>query len=351
MGDHDSRPSAGVPNARAFGTGSGKASLDRGVTRPLPMALLRDVATDPLSLEGGGARRVREVLSELEERLHGRPEPAFVRVPSDRPVLVLGDTHGDVPSILRAVERARGVRPAARIVALGDYIDRATRREPRPAVLPNGSLWGFLLLLATKALDPEGIVLLQGNHEAQRRLPVPGPTFLRELRELFPRAEAIEIWDRALGLAERLPLAAATDGGVFLAHGGIPPAGRWAPDRWDRGDLPLLEGLLWADPDVDYSDRGAGFAFAREEMDEFLASIGCSVFVRGHDPEHLGTALFGERLVTLQTSDIFQFLGRKGILVAEIPPRARIRTARDLSVYALSGRGWEPYELAPAVTP
>lgn len=315
------------------------------------MTLLQEVAANPLALEGSGARHVLEVLGEIEERLSRTPDPAFVRIPADRPVVVIGDTHGDVPSVQRALERARHQHPRARFVALGDYLDRATRREPRPAVLPNGSLWNLLLLLASKALDPEGVHLLQGNHEAQRRLPVPGPTFLRELRELFPRAEAIAVWDRALGLAERLPLAAATENGVFLAHGGIPPAGRDQPERWDRSDLGLLEGLLWADPDVDYSDRGAGFAFSQGEMDRFLGTIHCSMFIRGHDPEHLGTALYDGRLVTLQTSDIFGRLGRGGILLAEIPARTTVQSARDLSVYALAGNGWQPYALAPSVVP
>ena len=258
---------------------------------------------------------------------------------------MIADTHGDYVSAQRALADARGNGGRRRFVALGDYIDRATLREPHPVALPNGSLANLCFLLANKLLAPREIVLLQGNHEAARRLPIPGPSYLGELREHFGRDDARVIWEKSLQAVERLPLAAVTANGVFLAHGGIPPDPSPDPEDWRRDDLRLAEGLLWGDPAHGYEDRRIGFPFDAPDLDRFLARVGASVFLRGHDPKHLGAALYDGRVLTLSTSDIFARLGHGGILMAEIPPRSRISTVRDLPVWDLRGERWVPYPI------
>lgn len=298
------------------------------------------VRSDPSALAGAPPSALDEVLDEATEAFDRRPWPLLAELPSDRPVQVIGDSHGDWPSVVAALAFARrGPRPDL-LVGLGDYIHRATRSEPDPPALPSGSVWNAAFLLAWAAHDPDRVILLRGNHEASRQLPVPSPTLLRELRRAYPRSDALRLWDRLFGLLERLPLAGRTRNGVFLAHGGIPPPALRSPATWTTRDLPLVEGLLWSDPDVDYEERSAGFAYGPEELSEFLAGVGCRAMVKGHAPNHSGRAIWGGALLTIHTSDLFRRFGDGGILMAEIPDRPRVDTVRDLTLRAWDGAAW-----------
>lgn len=311
------------------------------------------VRGDPAALIGATASALGELLDEVRERFDRSPPPPFIEIPSDRPLVVIGDSHGDWPAVASALAFARRPEYGARFVALGDYVDRATRSSPDPSTLPGGSVWNVAYLLAWTAYDPDGILLLRGNHEATRQIPVPLPTLLRELRRLYAPSDALALWDGIVGLLERLPLAARTANGVFLAHGGIPPRSLWDPTRWDPGDLRLLEGLLWSDPDLEYEDRSVGFAYGEAELQEFLDSLHCRVFLKGHAPNHSGRAIYGGQLVTVHTSDIFAAWGEGGVLLAEVPAGVAVRSARDLTLRAWDGRDWavRPIRFVPETSP
>ncbi len=303
--------------------------------RPRYPDLLREVMDDPRSLESRPASALLELLAQADRAFRRRPPPLLARIPSDRPIQVVGDLHGDYVALLRALRYARNQVPPHRLVALGDYIDRNTRRQPDPPTLPGGSLWVSACLLAWTSALPGEVVALQGNHESARRLPVPGPSFLREIRRALGRGDSLEIYRGFMDLLERLPWAARTRNGVFLAHGGIPPPGRTAVTGWRRQDLRLLEGLVWSDPEVDYQDRGVGFPYTRKEFDAALKGLGCGFMIKGHAPDHSGRYLFGDRLLTLHTSDLFETFGQGGVLMAEIPAdpwkaRAGSLVVRDL---------------------
>jgi len=300
------------------------------------------VRSDPTALIGAPASALHEVLDEVTEAFDRRPWPLLTEIPSDRPVQVIGDSHGDWPAVSAALAFARRGPSPERFVGLGDYVHRATRAQPDPAELPSGSVWNAAYLLAWTAHDPDHVVLLRGNHEATRQLPVPGPTLLRELRRAYPRSEALPLWNRLVGLLERLPLAGRTANGVFLAHGGIPPTGRFDLGRWTATDLPLLEGLLWSDPDVDYEDRDVGFSYGARDLEEFLRSVRCRLMIKGHAPGHSGRAIYGGTLLTIHTSDLFRRWGDGGVLLAEIPARPRVEHASEITLRAWDGSRWQP---------
>lgn len=306
----------------------------------------RRVRSDPTALAGAPAAALHELLDEVEAAFDHRPWPLFVDVPSDVPVQVIGDSHGDWPAVSAALEFARRRSPTGRLVALGDYIDRATRAQPDPAALPSGSVWNAAYVLAWAAADPEHVIPLRGNHEATRQILVPGPTLLRELRRAYPARDALPLWRRITELLERLPLAARTANGVVFTHGGIPPAGRHDPKSWRADDLELLEGLLWSDPDVEYEDRAVGFAYSGADLDDFLRSVGCRVMVKGHAPGHAGRAIYDGRLLTVHTSDLFASFGEGGIQMVEVPPRPRIGSAADLTLRVWSGSEWRVRPIA-----
>ena len=298
------------------------------------------VRRDPATLIGAPPAALDALLDEIAAAFDRRPPTPFVEIPSDRPLVVIGDSHGDWPAVASALEFARRPGFAARFVALGDYVDRATRSAPDPPTLPGGSVWNATYLLAWAAHDPDGVILLRGNHEATRQIPVPLPTLERELGRTHGRTDAPALGDRLVGLLERLPLAARTANGVFLSHGGIPPRGKWDPTRWDANDLELLEGLLWSDPELEYEERPAGFPYGEADLGEFLDVLHCRVLVKGHAPNHSGRAIYGGRLLTVHTSDIFSAWGEGGVLLAEIPAKVPVRTAHDLTLRAWNGRDW-----------
>ncbi len=303
------------------------------------------VAADPLALSREAAPVFREFLAEVRSALEAHPWPVLVDLPADRAIQVVGDIHGDYVALASALKFRRERAPPDRFVALGDYVDRATRSQPDPASLPGGSLWTVAHLLAWAAEAPSEVIPLMGNHESCRRLPVPGPTFFREIRRVFGPEEALTIYPEVMDLLERLPLAARTGNGVFLAHGGIPPHGSGPPDAWRRDDLALLEGLLWADPEVGYQDRGIGTAYSEDRFRRALDDLGCRMMVKGHAPHHSGVAIFGGRLLTLHTSDLYAGFGHTGILMAEIPPIPEIRSARDLRIRRVQDGSWQPYSI------
>ncbi len=308
------------------------------------------VRTDPHSLAGRGPGPLRELLDEVADAFDRRPFPLLVELPSDRPLTVIGDSHGDWPAVASALEFARRAPHPGRFLALGDYIHRATRAQPDPAALPSGSVWNAAFLLAETAHDPDSVVLLRGNHEATRQIPVPAPTLLRELRRAYSRTEALELWARLVGLLERLPLAARTANGVFLVHGGIPPEDRWEPARWRADALPLLEGLLWSDPEFEYEDRAVGRPYGLPELDRFLAHLGCRFMLKGHAPHHSGRAIYGGRLLTVHTSDLFAPFGEGGVLLAQIPAQPRLTEVREILLYERVGNDWKarPIRVVPA---
>jgi hypothetical protein len=303
------------------------------------------VRSDPTALVGQPASALHEVLDEIDEAFNHRPWPLLVEIPSDRPVQVIGDSHGDWPAVSAALTYARRGRLPDRLVGLGDYIHRSTRSEPDPATLPSGSVWNAAFLLAWAAFDPDHVIPLRGNHESTRQLPVPGPTLLRELRRTFPRAEALPLWSRIIQLLERLPIAGRTENGVFLAHGGIPPAGSFDPSGWKASDLSLLEGLLWSDPDIEYEDRSVGFAYGRHDLDEFLRTVHCRMMIKGHAPGHSGRAIWGGKLLTIHTSDLFSRFGDGGVLLAEIPAQPRVENSSDIRLRRWDGTEWQPRKI------
>lgn len=307
------------------------------------------VRSDPTALVKEPASALHEVLDAVTEAFDRRPWPLLVEIPSDRPVQVIGDSHGDWPAVSAALGFARSGRHPERFVGLGDYIHRWTRSEPDPVALPSGSVWNAAYLLSWTAFDPEHVILLRGNHEATRQIPVPGPTLLRELRRAYPRADALALWNRIVGLLERLPLAGRTANGVFLAHGGIPPVGRLDPAGWRASDLTLLEGLLWSDPDLDYEDRSVGFSYGSRDLDEFLRAVHCQWMIKGHAPGHSGRAIYGGKLLTVHTSDLFRRFGDGGVLLAEIPDRPRIENISEITLRVWDGSAWRsrPVTIVP----
>lgn len=291
---------------------------------------MTDTISGPLrpdAIEAMEPKEIDSLLSRLDPAVSS--EPALVRVgPTETPLMtVVGDTHGDWRSTEEAMRWFLQSPSDRAFVGLGDYVDRA------PRDCPGGSAVNALYLLSVKAAYPDRVFLIQGNHEAARRVPVTPHTLPEEMAELW--GEDRRRYSRLMGLLERGPLAGYTSSGVFLAHGGFPSrlASPWT-DRFRTVDETLQVELLWRDVAASRTDRGLTAPFDERALDEFLKTTGLRVFLRGHDPGVVGRPLYRDRCLTLHTSRLYERYG--GILTARVRLDRPVNSLRDIEVIRLN---------------
>ncbi len=295
---------------------SAHADLPRSVAQVLSSP--QDVPSLPLET-------VEEVLDRWEAQVPARTT-ATVRLRPGKRALVFGDTHSDWPTVQMLAGRVLGPGrdDLDLLVGTGDYVDRATPE------LPFGSVVNALLLLSLELSEPERVLLLRGNHETQRTIPI-----LRA--EVVD--EANDVWGAGTGVGRRLerafdrmPLAAETESGAYLAHAGFPR------DRGKAGwkgalaheSVKVLEEVVWNDLEVSSfaGSRGLEIAPITEgETLEFLHEAGLGVFLRGHDPMEAGKSRYQDRVLTLHTSRVYDWAG---LHVAELPLDGKVRDLRDV---------------------
>jgi hypothetical protein len=249
-------------------------------------------------------------------------EPRCVHVQA--PCYILGDIHGNYQDLIafeKALWRIGLALSPANFLFLGDYVDRGAH-----------SLEVITYLLAQKALCPEKIVLLRGNHEIRAQNSHPGysPCFKQSCEQTFGHDLGAQIWESINLAFDTFPVAAIVDNNIFCVHGGIP-----APDLLIRNvgtggksgpnsgiaaltaeinkiprDLPnpdpaeggnkLAWDLLWNDPAPancgnaeengfgDNQARGTGHVFTAHALEKFLLHYGLSHLVRAHEVRKTG---------------------------------------------------------------
>lgn len=213
-------------------------------------------------------------------------------------VTVVGDLHGSLPSLQKALELAGDFRgdPNRCLVFDGDFVDRG-----------DDSLEVFLVLLLLKIACPDKVFLIRGNHEDSMVAKVYG--FAQELKQkYFLGEEAMsKVWASMSETFASLPLGLVTDTS-FIVHGGLPShdfrlshlQGLSPKDRSQCHTLvqprtpreKMIESLLWSDPSrkrgINPSPRGTGVKFGRDVAQEFLKRENLKYLVRGHEPVEEG---------------------------------------------------------------
>ncbi len=241
-----------------------------------------------------------------------RARPRLVRLPSDRPIVFVGDTHGDREATERIL--ARFAMPEHAVVFLGDVVDRGP-----------DSLGNLVLVLSKTIADPDSFHLLMGNHEAWSVAPFSPADFWDALG---PDAAA-ELGDAL----SHLPLAAWHPAGVLAVHGALPDVPSLdAIDAIENGSE-AWRAITWGDWETSRSGGvpSAGWgrpSFGRVDFDRRLKRLGARILVRSHQP-FAPTFLFDDRCLTLFTSCAYGGGARR---VAILRPGRRIETARDLEL-------------------
>jgi Calcineurin-like phosphoesterase len=274
--------------------------------------------------------QIDTLLADLDPKISSEPTLVHVQPPDPGTMAVIGDTHGDWPSTRAAMAWFLEAPHRRVFVGLGDYIDRA------PPDCPAGSAVNALFLLSVKAAFPDRVFLIQGNHEAARRIPVEPHTLPREMAVKW--GEDRRRYSRLMGLLERGPLAAYTSSGLFLAHGGFPSrlASPWT-DRFRSSDETLVAELLWRDVAASGVDRGLSPPFDELALNRFLTATQLHVFLRGHDPSVVGQSLYHDHCLTVHTSRTYESYG--GILEVRAPLDRPVSSTWDLEIVHIPSAG------------
>lgn len=195
--------------------------------------------------------------------------------PVRSPVTVCGDIHGQFYDLLELF-RTGGQLPFTNYIFMGDYVDRG-----------HHSVETFELLLCLKALYPQHITLLRGNHESRQITQVYG--FYEECVRKYGNANA---WKYCTEVFDYLNLAAVIDGRVLCVHGGLSPELKTLDQirTIERQQEVPHEGafcdLMWSDPEEieswATSPRGAGYLFGATVTSEFNQLNGLELICRAH---------------------------------------------------------------------
>ena len=208
---------------------------------------------------------------------------------------VLGDLHGCYSNLKAALLQSNFFakveayridpkhNPNPKLVLLGDYIDRGHFSY-------NGVL-RTVMQLYTAA--PEHVFPLRGNHEyyLEYRGRIYGGVKPAEAINTLYGHMPDEIFELYMEFFESLPNVLLFDRTMFV-HAGIPRdkdlAEKWQ-DLSTLNDPDLRFQMLWSDPSQashipdDLQASNARFPFGQKQFERFMAKLGCTSLVRGHE--------------------------------------------------------------------
>lgn len=326
---------------------------------------LWDILAAPNLADSFSYEETEEILRSVQKLHKNRAEPTLIDLnlkasadPNVKPsLIILGDTHGDFLTTKSAVEEFFFERPVTAdikiepppgryILFTGDYIDRAPRH------IENGSFINIMYVLSLKALFPDRVTLLRGNHEAFEVIPCSPFNFPDDLVGKFGQY-GHKMLNEFKAVFRQLPLMLRTSNGLFAAHGGVfrgpgqpEDLKKLDPDKKDHIGPPT-----WGEPDEHCAPRpGAGgeFNFSKSDFGKFMTAIGASVMVRGHSPDLVGRSIYGGRCLTLFTTEAYlRHLGDRCSGTVTVQLDRQLDRISDLQLYFHSRGNWLPVKAAP----
>jgi len=253
-------------------------------------------------------------------------EGGLVKLPPEGELIVVGDIHGDLESLIHILKDSRFIEEAeaegnVRILFLGDYGDRG-----------NFSPEVYYIVCWLKARFPKKVILLRGNHEPPGDL-TPMPYDLpHQLASKYGKNWE-EAYGRILELFEAMPYVALVEGKYLLLHGGVPSKAKDISDlAYAHEKHPAeshLEEILWSDPEEGISGtypspRGAGLLFGADVTKQILGMVGASTLIRGHLPADEGVMVNHEgKVLTIfsrKGPPYFNSYGAYLKISLEVPP-------------------------------
>jgi uncharacterized tellurite resistance protein B-like protein len=209
-------------------------------------------------------------------------------------ITVLGDLHGCYSCLKSALLQADFFakleawkldtrKPEPKLVLLGDYIDRGMFSY-------NGVLRTVMQLYLAA---PEHVFPLRGNHEyyIEYRGRIYGGVKPAEAINTLIGHIPGEVFQEYMQMFEQLPNMLFFDDLMFV-HAGIPRDSdikARLKDMSSLNDPELRFQMLWSDPSTadfipdDLQAQNARFPFGKRQFEAFMARLGCSMMIRGHE--------------------------------------------------------------------
>ena len=260
-----------------------------------------------------------------------KDEPSLMDVKS--PCIVVGDIHGQILDLYRIL-RFFGMPNSQRYVFLGDIVDRG-----------EFSIETLVVVYLLKALWPQNVFVIRGNHEFQDLCSQGEGNFLNQVITVF---EDYSIYQAAAKSFEYIPLAVRIDKVMLCVHGGIGPrlrdlnSIRQISKPIESFGSDNLDSLVWSDPSEDVemfedSSRGTGYLFGALACEAFLKACGLTTIIRGHECVDGGFEThFDNKLITVfsasnycgvvnNQSGVLEVTGPSTYKVRQFPPLPWLR--------------------------
>jgi hypothetical protein len=212
---------------------------------------------------------------------------------------VLGDLHGCYSCLKGALLQADFFakleawkldrrKPEPKLVLLGDYIDRGMFSY-------NGVLRTVMQLYLSA---PDHVFPLRGNHEyyIEYKGRIYGGVKPAEAINTLIGLVPGEVFQEYMRMFEEMPNMLFFDDLMFV-HAGIPRDSdikAKVTDLAALNDPDLRFQMLWSDPSTadyipdDLQAQNARFPFGKKQFEAFMARLGCSMLVRGHEKVDAG---------------------------------------------------------------
>ena len=189
-------------------------------------------------------------------------------------VVIVGDIHGNILDLFRIFSK-NGYPPMTKYLFLGDYVDRG-----------DCSLDVIVLLFIMKAMFPNHITLLRGNHEFPKVNSIYG--FRQNIENAYGNDK---LWEEFNDAFRYLPLCAILEDKIFCVHGGISDSislNILQSLKFPLDENHLIDILVWSDPSdciiaTAENSRGKGVQFGYKPTFRFLDSNNLFLIIRGHE--------------------------------------------------------------------
>ena len=237
------------------------------------IALIKEAINDVLKKE-------TEYLSD-KMRLEGR----LAIIKPEGEVIICGDLHGDIESLIYILKETKFIEKANKnedflIIFLGDYGDRGMF-----------SAEVYYVVLKLKLMFPDKILLMRGNHEGPRDLPVYPHDLPVQFQARFGESGS-EAYRITTKIFDYLLNAVFVEDRYLLVHGGLPEKASSLKDFAYAHEMhpkeTFLEEILWSDPyegeGIYPSPRGAGKLFGWNITKKILNALNVQILIRGHEP-------------------------------------------------------------------